>query len=53
MIMFAPVLWGTLDRNKKASTAMPSERIFEKPSISRWATVTYVQKSWLAGSTGI
>jgi len=53
MIMYAPVLRGALNRNKKASTAMPFERIFEKPSISKWATVTYVQKSWLAGSTGI
>ena len=50
MLLFYGGPWTKI---KKASTAMPSEGIFEKPSISKWATVTYVRKSWLAGSTGI
>jgi len=32
---------------------MPSVRHLEEPSISMWATVAYVQKSWLAGTTGV
>ena len=32
---------------------MPSERYLKKPMIAKWATVAYIQKSWLAGLPGI